>query len=249
MKVIGYLRVSSKGQIDGDGFDRQQLAVEKFCDAHKLDCIEVFEECGVSGDVEGLDRPAFAELVHFVEQSRTEGDTIEGIVVERMDRLARDLMVSEVLTQECRKKGLKIFAADQGVLIDMSDDSTDPTRTLIRQLMAALSQWEKNMLVRKMAAARARIFAEKGRCGGKIPFGGYPEDRVVIQFLNNTRTTMRICDQRRMLNEHGLLTREGTPWDNQNVWKALKTMRTRGLMTEESAVEAEQIASVFQVNV
>jgi len=36
-----------------------------------------------------------------------------------MDRLARCLMTQEFLLAECRKRGLKVYSADQGQLIDM----------------------------------------------------------------------------------------------------------------------------------
>lgn len=251
MNVLGYLRVSSKGQIDGDGLNRQQTAIEKFCDAHKLDCVEVFEERGVSGTVEGLDRPAFAALIQFVEQSRGEGDVIEGIVVERMDRLARDLMISEVLIGTCRKNGLKVYSADQGALIDMSDDSADPTRTLIRQLMAALAQWEKTMLVRKMSAAKDRIRAATGHCEGAIPFGRMVnEPKIISIIVQASAAGLRLGDIARELTEAGYRTRADNVWDRKNVWRAKQTIKKKNLgqLYETDVIEAEQIAAVFRVD-
>lgn len=170
MNVVLYLRVSGHGQIAGDGFPRQEESARAYAAAHSLNVLQVFREEGVSGTVEGMDRPAFVEAVQFLK------DSGGGIVVERLDRLARDLMVQELLLAECRKMGLQVFAADQPALIDMACDGDDPTRKLIRQIMGALAEWEKSMLVKKLAIARARVRKEKGRCEGFLPFGEAPED-------------------------------------------------------------------------
>jgi len=53
-------------------------------------------------------------------------------------------MTQEFLLAECRKRGLKVYSADQGQLIDMAENGGDPTRVLIRQILGALAQWEKN---------------------------------------------------------------------------------------------------------
>ena len=44
MKAFAYLRVSSIGQVDGDGWTRQQEACEQYAAAHGLEIKEVFRE-------------------------------------------------------------------------------------------------------------------------------------------------------------------------------------------------------------
>lgn len=166
MKVFTYIRVSGKSQIEGDGPERQRDAMLKFCQDHKLLVTGEWFERGVSGTVEGMDRPEFSEMISYVDARKGSPDAVGAIIVERVDRLARDLMVSEVLLGECRKRGLKVFAADQGALIDMASDGEDPTRKLIRQIMAALAEWEKSQLVKKLRLARQRMREKTGRCEG-----------------------------------------------------------------------------------
>jgi len=160
-RVFGYLRVSGKGQLDGDGFDRQRETIEKFC-ATKGFFIPAggwFEEKAVSGTVEHGDRPAFTEML-----SRMGPGTADTFIVERADRLARDLMVSELLIEEARKSNVVIFEAASDTCLTNSDD---PTRVMIRQMLGVLAQWEKNNLVRKLRAARERIRLDKGKCEGR----------------------------------------------------------------------------------
>lgn len=158
-RVFGYLRFSSKGQNDGDSFDRQRDAIEKFCAAKGFFVCRWFEEKAVSGTVEAMDRPAFGEMLLLC------GEQFDTIVVERADRLARDLIVSELLFEEARKFNVKIFEAASGEELVNAD--SDPTRKLIRQVLGALAEWSKNEIVKKLRVARERIRREKGKCEGR----------------------------------------------------------------------------------
>jgi len=218
--VVTYLRVSGKSQIAGDGPERQRDSIASFCLANKLVNLGEFFERGVSGTVEGLDRPAFSKMLGFIDDQ--EGG-IQAIVVERLDRLSRDLMAGEILLAECRKRGIKVFAADQGHLIDMAENGGDPTRVLIRQIMGALAQWEKTMLVQKLAKARARVKAKTGRCGGRLPYGSGPNEKPVLDWLKLTwqpgQTLQNVADA---LNSAGFRMRNGKQWRSQDAHNLLK---------------------------
>lgn len=219
-RAVGYIRVSSKGQVDGDGPERQEKAIRDFCAAHGLDCAWQFLEGGVSGTVEGFDRPQFAAMIQLCER-----EGIKKIVIERLDRIARDLMVQEFAVMECRKRGLQLFAADQG-LVDVTDTDSDPTRKLIRQIMGALSEWERSMIVSKLAAARARKKAATGRCGGTIPWGTRAGETTIFDLAESLRDEgMSWREIARCLNEQNLPQRNGNPWTKGSVWSLLNQKR------------------------
>lgn len=221
MNVIAYLRVSGRSQIEGDGPDRQRESIQAFCTTHKLKLTAEFFEAGVSGTVDGLDRPKFAEMLEVIQTKRQNGTSVEGIIIERMDRIARDLMVSEVLLAECRKRKIQVFSVDQGILIDMASDGVDPTRVLIRQIMGALAQWEKTTLVNKLRAARIRT----GRFGGfkkqplsdkeKQIFHFLQEARIMGQYVTPEPPTLETLAG--MLNDAGWKTGGGKDWNRQAV--------------------------------
>jgi hypothetical protein len=56
--AFAYLRVSGKGQVDGDGFPRQLIAIEKYSQGNGLKIRKVFREEGISGTKELENRPA-----------------------------------------------------------------------------------------------------------------------------------------------------------------------------------------------
>jgi DNA invertase Pin-like site-specific DNA recombinase len=224
MNVFSYIRVSGRGQIDGDGPERQRQSIEKFSKAHALYCRGEFYDRAVSGTITGMDRPQFSELLAYVDnRADSPEDRIGAIVVERMDRLARDLMVSEVLLAECRKRNLKVFSADQEALIDMASDGGDPMRIAVRQIMAVLSQLEKSMIVAKLKAARDRIKASGRRCEGKKPYGHYLVEKPVLQAMKDLYDpAIGYQALANLLNQAGYKTRRGNPWSRSMVFDILK---------------------------
>jgi DNA invertase Pin-like site-specific DNA recombinase len=232
MKVVSYIRVSGKGQVDKDGPERQRADIDIFCTVKELDIVCEYFEPGVSGTTDGLDRPKFRQLIDEVQNYRRNGIKIEAIVVERMDRLARDLMVSEILLQECRKRKLKVFAVDQGELIDMAaDNADDPTRVLIRQVLGALSQWEKSSLVKKLRVARERT----GRLGGKTPFGAKLGEAETLKFMMAMReqgaSWRHIATE---LNAGGLRNREGRYWSHARVSQIVTRVKSKSQNVSDS---------------
>ena len=172
-KALAYLRVSGKGQINKDGFPRQREAIRKYAKANSLEIVGEYRDEGVSGTKELEHRQGLAALLDYIESNG-----VKVILVERADRLARDLMVSEVILGQFRDLGVSVISADSGVDLTTGDD--DPTRTLIRQVLGAVSQFEKSVIVLKLRAARERTKRKTGRCEGRKPYGYYPGENNII---------------------------------------------------------------------
>jgi DNA invertase Pin-like site-specific DNA recombinase len=214
-EVFGYVRVSGKSQLDGDGFDRQEDAIHAFAASKGWIVKRIFRERGVSGTVESTDREAFAEMLGLCG-----GVLPTTIVVERADRLARDLVVGELLFRECESAGVEVYSADSGE--ELVHASSDPTRVLIRQLMGALAQWEKSALVKKMRLARERIRARGERCEGAKPFSMRDPERFssVIAWIVSARERGDSFHQiAKQLNLGGQKGPHGGRWGPSYVYK------------------------------
>jgi len=122
--AVSYLRVSGKGQVAGDGLPRQRAAIAAFCAAASYELVEEFCDGGVRGTTDLEGRPGLAALL-----DRIESNGVKVVIVERADRLARDLMVSEVILGQLAKAGARVLTTDGA---DLSSAADDPTRTLIR---------------------------------------------------------------------------------------------------------------------
>ena len=213
--AYGYLRVSSQGQLEGDGPERQRQKIVAFCKAHGIEIKGWYRE---SETGTRQDRPELARLMVDLEQN---GHEVRMVVIERLDRLARDLMVQEAIIRDFKKMGVQLVSVDEGR--DLAGD--DPTRKLVRQVLGAIAEYEKTMLVLKLKAARDRKRRKTGKCEGRKRYGEESsEERRVIRRIKLMRRTRRggykgltyqaIADQ---LNEEGLVTQQGKRWSAQLV--------------------------------
>jgi len=217
-EIYGYVRVSGKSQLDGDGFDRQEDAILAFCASKGWTCRRIFREKAVSGTIESTEREAFAEMLGLC------GGVLPAtIVVERADRLARDLIVGELLFRECKTAGVEVFATDSGE--ELVHANSDPTRVLIRQLLGALAEWEKSALVKKMRVARERIRAKGERCEGAKPYEvlnadeAAPVREYILQARSRGDSFHNITKQ---LNIGKFKSPKGGKWNSSTVFKLYK---------------------------
>src|SRR5206468_2759910 len=79
---------------------------------------------------------------------------------------------------EFRKVGVKVISADGGVDLTLGND--DPTGKLVRQILAAVSEWEKCLIVQKLRASRLRMRRAGQRCEGRKPYGETADEQAVI---------------------------------------------------------------------
>jgi DNA invertase Pin-like site-specific DNA recombinase len=221
-QAVSYVRVSGKGQVEGDGPERQRLAIARFAKASRLAIVEEYSDLGVSGTKELADRPGLARLI-----DRLESNGVGTVVVERADRLARDLMVQEVILGQFVKIGTRIVTAD-GVDLTSSDD---PTRRLIRQVLGAVAEFEKNVTVLKLRAARERKRAKGERVEGVKPYGHHPAERAVIERMRQLRRKptkgrrLSVAKIAAQLNAEGHANRAGRDWSAQMVHHVLSASR------------------------
>src|SRR5271166_4069733 len=103
-KAFAYLRLSGKGQVDGDGFTRQLEAVKKYATANDIKLAKVYRE-DITGTSDWEHRPAFTEMMAALLANGT-----RMVLVERLDRVARDLMVQESIIADFKRKGLTIVS-------------------------------------------------------------------------------------------------------------------------------------------
>ena len=151
MKAVGYLRVSGHGQVEGHGFERQEKAVREYARKGRHRLVKVYREEGVSGTTGLEERPALSELLGSVL-----GNGVEVVLVERADRLARDLIEAELILREFRKAGIKVVSVESGTELTTAE-SENPSLALIRQVLGAVAQFEKCSLVLKLKVARDQV--------------------------------------------------------------------------------------------
>src|SRR5215472_3206959 len=200
--AYAYLRVSGKGQVEGDGFPRQLAAVEAYARANGFVLAKVFREEGISGTKELENRPALQSLLGGVSR----GGTV--VLIEKLDRLARDLMIQETILRDLQRRGVTVISTMEP---DLCCD--DPSRKLVRQIMGAIAEYERCMIVAKLAGARSRVRARTGSCEGRKPYGTRKGERETIDRILSLRASGMAMDTiADTLNAEGLKPRSGRLW-------------------------------------
>ena len=213
MDCLGYVRVSGHSQINGDGINRQKDSIRNYCKLNKLNLIDFVIDGGVSGTL--LNRNGLTTIFNQ--------NNIHCVVVEKLDRLARDLMVSETLINQFQSKGFNLISTKEGTtLLD-----ENPSRVMIRQLISSVSQYEKSNIVERLRVSRQRIKKERGRCEGRKPLSetkpiiiklikGYRRKRKGLRPLSFTKIAGK-------LNDSGYTTIDGYSWRGSNVQRVFNT--------------------------
>lgn len=202
-KAFGYLRVSGKGQVKGDGFPRQLKAIKEFAALNGIQVVRVFREEGVPGTTDSMDRPAWCEMM-----TALHANGVQTVIIEKLDRLARDLMVQEATIADLAKSGFTLVSVVEPDLM-----KNDPTRKLMRQMLGAVSEYDKNQIVLKLRGARMRKRAAEGRCEGRKPFGRDAEEQKALERMRALRGDGLSFDKvAERLNEEEVPTRTGKRW-------------------------------------
>jgi DNA invertase Pin-like site-specific DNA recombinase len=173
VKAVAYFRTSSGTNVgeDKDTLKRQREAVTRYAKSAGYQVIAEYSDDGVKG-ADPVDlRPGFAAMMKHIA-----GNGVRTILVETASRFARDLIVQETGWRFLKDAGITLAAADSP---DAFLDDT-PTAVLIRQILGAVSQFEKAMLVAKLKGARDRKKAITGKCGGRKSYEERSPEMVAL---------------------------------------------------------------------
>lgn len=219
MRLCAYLRVSSTTQIEAWGLDRQEAAIKQWCKAAGHRITEWRRDEGKSGTLEAVDRPGLSEAIELVNTR-----TVDGIVVADLDRFARKLTVQETALALVWRAGGRVFTATAGEVL--AEDPDDPSRNLIRQVMGAVIEYEKNMAVMRMRHGK-KAKARTGRktdgqyaygfqrvgAGREKDAGPCPEQQVVVRrIVELRRGGLSYREISGRLNADGVVTKRGCRW-------------------------------------
>jgi len=216
-KCFAYLRVSGVGQVTGTGLDRQLEEIRAWASKHGYEIGGVYREEGVSGATDEGARPAFREMVAAILRNG-----VRTVVVEGLDRLAREYRIQEALLVYLASKGITLISArtEEDVTAAVMGD---PMRRALVQMQGVFSELEKSLLVRKLRVAREQVRSERGKCEGQRGYAEIDPDlvkrirrlrRLPHKGAARKRTWREIAE---ILNAEGRSTKRGGPFTASNV--------------------------------
>jgi DNA invertase Pin-like site-specific DNA recombinase len=159
-RALGYSRVSTTAQLDGESLDVQRAHLEALCVLNNLALHAVYEEQAVSGAKPFLSRPEGAKL--WAEAKR--GDVV---VVLKLDRLTRSPRDALSILDECRKRGIGLVVADMG----LGDVTHGATAAMLVGILSSVAGFERARNGERVAEVKAMQRAQGRYTGGAVPFG------------------------------------------------------------------------------
>lgn len=226
MRAVGYVRVSTENQngCNSFGLETQRDAILKYCTANGLELVQVYEDPALSGSLQPLERPG----LHALLEALKAGD-IDQVIVTRLDRLARDTMLSLWLMKEIKKLGAELVSTTEPGRWE------DPTQKLLLTMVAAFAEFEKSLITSRLSSGRKTKARQGGYAGGKAPIGYKAErgDKALTVDEEEASTVKRVFELREakpdaslkkiadILNSAGYSTKEGKPFYAMQVKRIL----------------------------
>lgn len=207
-KAVAYLRTSSAANVgaDKDSAKRQREAIARFAKAHGYELVAEFNDEAVSGADAIEARPGFTALL-----DRIESNGVRTVLVEDASRFARHVLVQELGVMALQQRGVKVFTASG----DELTATDDPSKVMVRQMMAAFAQFEKARLVAKLAAARRRKREAGFKVEGRKSYAEQrPEMVALAKKLSREKEGGKPLSLRAIasrLHERGYSTNDGKP--------------------------------------
>jgi DNA invertase Pin-like site-specific DNA recombinase len=223
MRIIAYTRISIAHE-DPRSLEEQEEVIREWAVRLGHEVVALFSDDGVSGKTG--EQVGLAEALILIER----GDA-DALAVSDRDRLARNVIRQELALEEVWRRGADAWEARHDRAIHR-DDPDDPAAKLIRVVLGAVAEFERDMIVARMQRGRRRKRAEGGFIGG-VPYGlrregerlvPVPEEQAVIKrvrrLARNPKHTLRSIAAH--LDSAGVPTRTGGPWGHTTVRNILQ---------------------------
>jgi Resolvase, N terminal domain len=134
VRIVGYVRVSTRQQTLGDSLEAQEKAIREWAEGAGHVVVAIIEDGGESGKLAEDQRPGLLAALSMIEAGEA-----DALAVQRLDRLARALHVQEAVLARAWLSEAEVWEA-VGARLVLQDDSDDPMRTFVRQVMGAANQ-------------------------------------------------------------------------------------------------------------
>lgn len=158
-RTIAYLRVSTEKQADhGVSLEAQRAKVTAYAELYDLDLVDIIVDAGESA--KSLDRPGLTRALAALRSGRA-----DALLVVKLDRLTRSVRDLGALIESH-------FAGRTALLsVSESIDTRSAAGRLVLNVLASVSQWEREAIGERTSTAMAYKASVNEFCGGEPPYG------------------------------------------------------------------------------
>jgi DNA invertase Pin-like site-specific DNA recombinase len=151
-RMIGYLRVSTREQADeGFSLDAQRAAIEQRAKLENWDVTFIVDD---GYTAKNNNRPGLQEAMRRLHKRE-----FDGLVVIRLDRLARSVQHFASFIDRSNRRGWSV------VLLDFNLDTATPNGRLVANILVSVAQWESEMIGQRTAEGMAEAKASGATFG------------------------------------------------------------------------------------
>jgi site-specific DNA recombinase len=199
----------------------QQAKIEAYATVKDWGLLELIRDEGQSA--RHLKRPGLERLLALVESRR-----VEAVIVYKLDRLTRSVADLDKLMKLFERKGVALVSLQESL------DATTATGWLMMNLLASVSQWEREVIGERTRDAMQHLKAQGKRYCYAV-FGEIPGEAATLAWMQAERrggcSYEAIADG---LNAAGVLTAtRGGRWLGNTVRRVL--LRTSPMKTRRVA--------------
>jgi len=207
--VIGYVRVSTDGQVGDDkfGIPVQKEEITRYCEENDLNLLEWVIDDGYSGAK--IDRPGLSYLL----SGEITNPPIAAIVIAKTDRLARNTELYFFIKYNLVKTGVEVW----NVQNDYSQFGA--MGNVMESMIVAFAELERDMIKTRTSNGRKLKANNGGYAGGKPPIGYdidkgnfviNKEEAETVRLILNSETSLRVLAE--YLNLNNIKTKSGAKW-------------------------------------
>jgi len=159
-KTVAYIRVSTEKQSEGGhSLEAQEAKLKAYASLYDLELVETVVDAGVSAKT--MNRPGLQKVLGMLESGKA-----EAVLVLNLSRLTRSVCDLGELVE-------KYFALGKNALLSVSEqiDTRSAAGRLVLNVLASVSQWEREAVGERTKAVLQHMKAEGKRVGGKVRYG------------------------------------------------------------------------------
>lgn len=219
MRAVGYIRVSTQGQVqDGVSVDMQKAKIEQWAALNDAELLGVFADNGISGKT--ANREGLQAALVLAKRNKA------ALVVYSLSRLSRSTKDTLTIAEQLEKGGCDLVVLNEKI------DTTTPSGRMVFRMLAAMNEFEREQIGERTKAGLAHKREKGERVSRFAPIGYRIEGDQLVPVETEQAILKMVAELRQQglslraisaeLAKRGAFNRNGDPFAAKVVRSMLK---------------------------